>query len=110
MTLSLRDSELIDFYNYLCKGFDFEDESSWKVGTFICLQQHDTWILSSTMQIDADGKLIENPYESNYVWLPHIAVQNAGGSDVNFVSLSWCSSSSNNSSTVTHAWMHVVVF
>ena len=40
------------------------------------------------MQISAGGKLIEDPYESKYVWLPHIALQNAGGSDVNFGSFS----------------------
>ena len=89
LTLSLRDSELTDFYHYLCKAFNFEDESNRKFGaSFIGLQQDDTWILSPGMQIDADGKLIKNPYESKYVWLPHIAAQYAGGSDVNFGSLS----------------------
>ena len=56
--------------------------------SFIGLQRDDTWILSSRMQIDADGNLIRNQYESKDVWLPHIAAQNAGGSDVNFGSLS----------------------
>ena len=40
------------------------------------------------MQRSAEGELIENPYESKYVWLPHIALENAGGSDINFGSLS----------------------
>ena len=56
--------------------------------SFTGLQQDDTLILSPSMQIDADGNLIENPYESKYVWLPHFAAQNARGFDVNFGSLS----------------------
>ena len=89
LTLSLRDSELTDFYHFLCKGFDFEDDNNRKLGaSFIGLQQDNTWILSPTMQIDGDGNLIEDNYESKYVWLPHVALQNAGGSDVSFGSLS----------------------
>ena len=89
LTLSLRDSKLTDFYHYVCKGFNFEDESNRKVGaSFAGLQRDDTWILSSYIQIDADGNLIRNQYKSKYVWLPHIAAQNAGVSDVNFGSLS----------------------
>ena len=89
LTLSLRDSELTDFYHYLCKSFDFDDESNRKVGaSFIGLQQDNSWILSPSMQIDADGNLIHNSYESKYVWLPHMALQNVGGSDVSFGSLS----------------------
>lgn len=39
LTLSLRDSELTDFYHYLCKAFNFEDKSNRKVGaSFIGLQ------------------------------------------------------------------------
>ena len=84
LTLSLRDLELTDFYHFLCKTFDFEDESNRKLGaSFIGLPQDDTWILSRSMQIDVEGNLFENPYNSKYVWLPHIAVQNAGGSDIN---------------------------
>ena len=41
------------------------------------------------MLISAKGELIENPYESKYVWLPQIALENAGaGSDISFGSLS----------------------
>ena len=47
LTLSLRDSELTDFYHFLCKGFDFEDDNNRKLGaSFIGLQQDNTWILS----------------------------------------------------------------
>ena len=49
------------FDHYLCKGFDFENESNRKDGASFIGLQHDTWILSPTMAIDADGKLIENP-------------------------------------------------
>lgn len=73
----------------MCRSFDFDDENLRKLGaSSIGLQPDNTWILSPTMQIDKDGKLIEGQSQTKYVWLPHVALQNAGGSDVSVGSLS----------------------
>ena len=73
----------------MCRSFDFNDEKKHKIGaSFIGLQPDHSWILSPTLQISAEGNLIEDEFESKYVWLPHLALKNAGSSDVNIASLS----------------------
>lgn len=90
LTLSLRDSEVTDFYHFLKNKFEFEDENKRKYGSStIGLQEDkDTWILSSAVYMNGDGLIMQKD-ESKYVWLSHIALQNAGNtSDINCASLS----------------------
>ena len=67
-----------------------EDENNRKVGSSTIGLQEDkqTWILSSTVYLNSVGALLQKS-ESKYVWLSHIAMQNAGNSsDINCASLS----------------------
>ena len=88
--MSLRDSEVTDFYHFLKNKFEFDDINKRKIGSSTIGRQadKDTWILSSTLYINGDGVIVSKD-SSKYVWLSHIALQNAGNtSDINCASLS----------------------
>lgn len=90
LTLSLRDYEVTEFYHFLKKKFPFSDQQSRKHGSAVIGLQSNgkTWILSSTLYINEGGEMM-NKDMSDYVWLPHISLQNVvTSSDVNSASLS----------------------
>ena len=90
LTLSLCDNEVTEFYHYLKNKFEFEHENNRKVGSSTIGLQEDkqTWILSPTMYLNSVGALLQKS-DSKYVWLSHIAMQNAGNSsDINCALLS----------------------
>lgn len=73
------------------KKFNFNESTNRKQGSSTIGLQDDgrLWVLCSNLHLDENGQKISKE-ESNYVWLPHIALQNASSNDINSACLSPC--------------------